>query len=155
MKPIICLVLLAIIAPVRSAHSADPAEELQATFKSFVAAQNAHDLKALEPLLLDSPQFLWVTRGTVVWGRVEALKRFETLYQGTWKLDPDMTAFRVVITQPQVAQIFVPIVFSIGPAGQPPQETRVHMNQTLLKVDGAWRVASILPIPVPPPAPPK
>ena len=57
-------------------------------FDQFVKAQNSHDVAAVRELLLDSPNFLWVTRGAPIWGRDAALKRFETLYQGTWKLRP-------------------------------------------------------------------
>lgn len=134
------------------AWAAPPEDDARATFDRFVAAQNAHDLKAVEALLLDSPQFLWITRGTPVWGRAEALKRFEALYAGTWHLEPESAAFRLVVSQPQVAELFVPIVFSIGPAGQPAQEARFLMNQVLVKSDSGWKIASILPIPVPPPA---
>ena len=77
----ISLVLLA-VAGVAKAGSED---EVKALFAKFVAAQNAHDLKAVGDLLQeDSPQFLWITRGTPIWGRDAALKRFEALYQGTW-----------------------------------------------------------------------
>ena len=48
-----------------------------------------------------------------------------------------------------VAQLYVPIVFTIGPAGQPAQTTRFLMNQTIIKTPAGWKVASILPIPVP------
>ena len=41
-------------------------DEVRATFERFVAAQNAHDEKALAGLLLDAPDFLWITRGTAV-----------------------------------------------------------------------------------------
>ncbi len=132
-----------------------PAEQARAAFEKFVAAQNAHDLKAVERLLSDSSGFLWITRGTAIWSRPEALKRFEALYQGTWHLEPDYKDFRVVVEQPNLVQIFVPIVFSIGPAGQAAQDTRFLMNQTLCREPSGWRIASILPIPVPPPAPPK
>jgi ketosteroid isomerase-like protein len=145
------LVLLASLTAI-SAWAAAPEDDARATFDRFVAAQNAHDLKAVEALLLDSPQFLWITRGTPVWGRAEALKRFEALYAGTWHLEPESAAFRLVFAQPQVAELFVPIVFSIGPAGQPAQETRFLMNQVLVKSEAGWKIASILPIPVPPPA---
>jgi hypothetical protein len=109
------LVLLASLTAI-SAWAAPPEDDARATFDRFVAAQNSHDLKAVEALLLDSPQFLWITRGTPVWGRAEALKRFEALYAGTWHLEPESAAFRLVFVQPQVAELFVPIVFSIGPA---------------------------------------
>lgn len=152
MKHRISLFVIALVVSTRFALSSEPQDEIRATFEKFVAAQNAHDLKALEPLLLDSPQFLWITRGTPVWGRADALKRFEGLYTGTWHLEPEWNEFRVVVLQPEMAQLFVPIVFSIGPAGQAAQEARFLMNQTLVKVGNAWRVASILPIPAPAPA---
>jgi ketosteroid isomerase-like protein len=146
--------LLALLATLTaaSARAASPEDEARAAFDRFVAAQNAHDLKAVEALLLDSPQFLWITRGTPVWGRAEALKRFESLYSGTWHLEPEAAALRFVFVQPQVAELFVPIIFSIGPSGQPAQETRFLMNQVLVKTDSGWKIASILPIPPPPPA---
>jgi hypothetical protein len=34
---------------------------------------------------------LSVTRGAPIWGR-DVLKRFEALYQGTWRLSPDLQA---------------------------------------------------------------
>jgi hypothetical protein len=49
--------------------AAAPEDEVRATFDSFVAAQNGHDTKAVEGLLLASPNFLWITRGTPVLGR--------------------------------------------------------------------------------------
>jgi len=118
-------------------------------FDRFVVAQNAHDLKAVGELLLDSPGFLWITRGAPIWGRDAALKRFEALYQGTWRLEPNQGDFRVIMLRDDVAQLYVPIVFTIGPAGQPAQPTRFLMNQVLVKTPAGWKVSSILPIPAP------
>jgi len=130
-------------------------EDVRATFEKFVAAQNAHDSKAVGELLLDAPGFLWITRGAAVWGRAEALKRFEALYAGTWQLAPIMAEFRMVAVTAEAAQFYVPIDFQIGPPGQAAQTTRFLMNQTLIKTPAGWKVASILPIPGPPPAAPK
>jgi hypothetical protein len=94
-------------------------EDVKAVFAKFAAAQNAHDLKEVGALLQDSAQFLWITRGSPVWGHDAAIKRFEALYQGTWSLDPKMDELKVVELQPgAVAQLYVPITFMIGPAGQ-------------------------------------
>ncbi len=151
---VLFLLALALVAALPAAPAAASAEdEVRATFERFVAAQNAHDANAVEALLLDAPQFLWITRGSPVWGRAEAIKRFESLYAGTWHLEPDFKEFRVVLLDGRVAQIFVPIVFTIGPAGQTAQDTRFLMNQVLTRSDSGWRVSSILPIPIP--APPK
>ena len=126
-------------------------DEVRHTFDRFVAAQNAHDLRAVEGLLLDSADFLWITRGTPIWGREAALNRFKALYQGTWQLAPDAGALKVVMLGDSVAQLFVPIAFSIGAPGQPPQTTRFLMNQVLVKTPGGWKVSAILPIPAPAP----
>ena len=124
-------------------------DEVKAQFSKFVAAQNAHDLKAVGDMLLDSPQFLWITRGSPIWGHEAALKRFEALYQGTWSLDPKTDELKVFEVQPGVAQLYVPITFMIAPAGQPAQPMRFLMNQILVKTPNGWKVSSVLPIPVP------
>ena len=132
---------------------AAPEDEVKAAFDRFVVAQNAHDVAAVQELLLDSPGFLWVTRGAPIWGRDAAMKRFETLYQGTWKLSPDSSSLKVVMLSDTTAQLFVPIMFNIGPPGQAAPDTPILMNQTLVKSAAGWRIASILPIPLPTPTP--
>ena len=146
-RVVISLVMLS-VAGMAQAGTED---EVKALFVKFVAAQNAHDAKAVGQLLQDSPQFLWVTRGLPVWGRDAALKRFEALYQGTWSLDPKIDELKVIELQPGVAQLYVPITFMISPAGQTAQPTRFLMNQIVVKTADGWKVSSILPIPAPQP----
>ena len=145
---IACLALIFISLTIETAAAA-PEDEVRATFDRFVAAQNAHDVKAVESLLLGSPDFLWITRGVPVWGPDAALKRFAVLYEGTWKLDPELANLKVIMIGDSVAQIYVPIIFTIGAPGQPPQPTRFLMNQLLVKTPSGWKVSSILPIPAP------
>ena len=138
--------LLIVLTSVGSAW-AGADEDIRAAMESFVAAQNAHDVRAVADTLLDSPQFLWITRGTAIWGRPAALARFESLYKGTWRLEPALAEMKVALLAEGVAQIHVPILFTIGPPGQEPQKTRFLMNQVLVKTSAGWKVASILPIP--------
>ena len=146
--------ILAAVLALSAGHTFASADDgVKATFNRLVAAQNAHDVSAVRDLLLDSPSFLWVTRGEPIWGREASLRRFETLYQGTWKLSPDTASLKVVMLSDTTAQLFVPIMFNIGPPGQPALDVPVLMNQTLVKTKAGWRIASILPIPLPPPAP--
>jgi hypothetical protein len=127
-----------------------PKDEVRATLERFVAAQNAHDIKALESLLLKSPNLLWITRGTPVWGSDSALKRFSALdEEGTWRLDAEASNLRITLLGDRVAQLYVPIMFTIEAPGQPAQSTRFLMNQLLVKARDGWKVSSILPIPVP------
>jgi ketosteroid isomerase-like protein len=140
---------LAVAAALGNPARAATEDDVRAAVERFVQVQNAHDAAALEGLLLDSGQILWITRGTPIWGRAAVLERFRQNYQGTWKLDPDWTALRIVPLGSEVAQVFVPVQFTIGPAGQPATVSRFLLNQVLLKTPGGWKVASILPIPAP------
>jgi hypothetical protein len=151
MRKAVRLLLTALALSAAPLTLAAPPEEVRQAFDRFVAAQNAHDLRAVEGLLLDSPDFLWITRGMPIWGREAALKRFRALYEGTWQLAPEAGALKVVLLSDNVAQLFVPIAFSIGAAGQAPQATRFLMNQVLVKTPTGWKVSAILPIPAPAP----
>ncbi len=84
-----------------------------------------------------------------MWGAEAALKRFASLYEGTWKLEPDMSGLKVTMMGTEAARLYVPIVFTIGPAGQAAQPTRFFMNQVLVKTKDGWRISCILPIPAP------
>jgi ketosteroid isomerase-like protein len=144
-----CATLPLISLMMESAIAAGPEDDVRATFDRFVVAQNAHDIKAVGSLLLDSPDFLWITRGAPIWGQEAALRRFVALYEGTWRLEPDPSSLKVTIVGGGFAQVYVPIMFTIGASGQPSQQTRFLMNQVLVKTPGGWRISSILPIPAP------
>ena len=93
-----CLTVVALLVMslmVTSATAGTPEDDARATFDRFVAAQNAHDIKAVEALLLGSADFLWITRGTPVWGREAAIKRFAALYEGTWRLEPEAANLKI------------------------------------------------------------
>src|SRR5258708_39907972 len=116
---------VAILLAASGGALASPEDEVRDAFRSFVEVQNAHDTKALEALLADSPQFVWITRGTVVWGREAALQRFAQLHEGTWKPERETAALRVVVISPDVAELHVPVNFTTGAAGEAPQRSRL------------------------------
>lgn len=148
-KGLVGNLIAGVLAFSSSGLMAAPEDEVRVVFDKFVQAQNSHDLIALSELLLDSPNFLWVTRGMPIWGRDASLKRFEMLYQGTWKLSPDTKNLKAVLVNDMTAQLYVPVIFNIGPAGQPAPDAPFLMNQTLVKTAAGWRIANILPIPLP------
>ena len=151
MRPLLKVAFSLVLLILPGAAKAGTEDEVKALFQKFVAAQNAHDLKAVGELLQNSPNFLWITRGTPVWGREAALKRFETLYRGTWSLEPKADELKVIEVQAGVAQLYVPVTFMIAPPGQTAQPTRFLVNQVLVKTTEGWKVSSILPIPAPQP----
>jgi len=68
MRWILRIAVIVILLAVGGLARAGTEDEIKALFAKFVAAQNAHDLKTVGELLQDSPQFLWITRGTPIWG---------------------------------------------------------------------------------------
>ena len=125
-------------------------DEVSATFRQFVAAQNARDEAALTPLLRAGPEFLWVTTTAVtVWGRDAAVARFRTNWQGQWHLAPDYDALRVVEVALDVALLHVPVMATFAPHGQPVTPNAVRWNGIFARGDGGWTVAAILLATVP------
>ena len=153
MKVVAYLIVSIAIAMTACPVQAGDKDEVKSTFEHFVSAQNSHDLASVRDFLLDSPDFLWITRGTPIWGREAALKQFDAYYKGTWKLTPDMTNLKVIPLSKTSVQIFVPITFNIGATGESAPDIPILMNQTLIKTPVGWRIASILPISLPASAP--
>jgi ketosteroid isomerase-like protein len=145
-----CMALVTLmLLTAANAVRAGTEDEVKALFAKFVAAQNAHDLKAVGDILQDSPQMFWITRGQVYLGRDAALKRFGEYYQGTWVLEPKVNEMKVIELTPTVAQLFAPTVFRIALPGQTAQPTLFLLNQIYVKEPSGWRLASIFPILVP------
>ena len=66
--------------------------------------------------------------------------------KAAWHLEPDMSQFHVAAISDDVMQILVPIVFTRGLPGKPPQDSTFLISQTLVRDATGWYVASILPI---------
>ncbi|MFM2148070.1 MAG: hypothetical protein RLZZ187_376 [Pseudomonadota bacterium] len=125
-------------------------DEVTATFRQFVAAQNARDATALTPLLRAGPDFVWVTTsGETVWGRDAALARFRTNWQSQWHLAPDFDALRVVEVAPDAALLHVPVMAVFAPHGQPATPRLVQWSGVFAREAGRWTVAAILLATVP------
>ena len=116
-------VALMFISFVSNAAIAAPEDEVRSAFDRFVAAQNAHDIKAVQSLLLASPDFLWINTRHARLGARSSTQTFHGLDEGTWCLYLDRSDLRITIGD-GVAQLYVPIVFTIGASGQPAQKTR-------------------------------
>ncbi|MEO6611604.1 MAG: hypothetical protein ABIT05_05350 [Chitinophagaceae bacterium] len=146
MKARIIATAMVVILTISIQSKAKEKNDPRGTFNEFIKAQNQHDLVLLSNLLLDSQDFLWITKGLTIWGKDEAIKRFENLYKGTWTLDPDLASLKIITLGKNSRQIFVPITFSIGEKGQESKQIKFLMNMILIKKSNSWKVASILPI---------
>jgi hypothetical protein len=148
--PAIVVAVGTVLAAVVVARS-DTDAEVTRTFGQFIAAQNAHNAQAVGDILLDSPDFFWLSRGTPVWGRTAALARFRESYKGTWLLEPKFDEMKVTELGPGVARLYVPAVFTIAPPGQPALPRPFLMTQIYVKTGNGWKLSTILPVPAPAP----
>ena len=141
MRPPLAAILICLAGVVSLAQ--DPvcasSKEIKVAFSKFVAAQNAHDLKAVGELLSDSPDFLWITPRDVVRDRDAALGRYAELFKGTWRVSPDWSTFEIVMLDVSTAEIFVRVAIANGGQAQP-----TRLNQVLVNTPRGWRVLSIL-----------
>lgn len=136
---------MAVLLSAASAFAAEP--DVRTTFQKFVSAQNTHDLASLKPLLLDSPDFLWISGGVAIWGRDAAMRQFAAFYKGTWKLEPNMSGFRAQKLDDSVTAVFVPVTITFALPGKPSKNLKLLMNQIYMRVGGDWKLARILPTP--------
>ena len=139
------LVIMA-VASGGPASAAGNETEARAFFTKFVAAQNSHNADDVRSMLWNSPSMLWFSRGVETRGRDAVVARFKEYYEGTWHLEPDMSQFHVAAISDDVIQILVPIVFTRGLPGKPPQDNTFLISQTFVRDADGWHIASILPI---------
>ena len=137
LRTVIVLVAVAGMAATGQLRAA-PKDEIRSTFTRFVNAQNAHDLKGIEGLLADTPDFLWIAPGHVVRKRDAALERFRELFKGTWRVDPDWTTFQVLGLDVSTMEVFVRVRTS---EGAPPRDAQ--MNVIVVNTARGWRVQNI------------
>src|SRR5882724_5891804 len=79
---------------------AGPSDEARTLYRQFAAAQNLRDLEKVGALLLDSPEFLWVSDGKSIWGHDAVLKRMALFQEArVWRVEPDLDkAVAVTVT---------------------------------------------------------
>ena len=82
-----------------------------------------------------------------VWGAERGAQALRHAVRGNVAPRTRGSGLKVTMIGDGAAQVYVPIVFTIGAAGQQPQPTRFLMNMVLVTTPAGWRVSSILPIP--------
>jgi hypothetical protein len=122
-------------------------DDVRASFDKFVTAQNAHDLNAIAPLLLDSPNFLWVGRRGAVWGNDAVLKRLAVQFEGVWKLVPTAAEPKVVVLDANVVQLSAFAALTTGTPFDKPRTENYLMNLLFVRTTSGWKISTILPVP--------
>jgi len=133
-------------------------DDLKVLYRKLIDAENVHDLVAVKSMLLASPVSLFISRTAPVskgdwggyWGTDSIVQHFGALYSGTFRIDPDYAEERVVGLTSDVAETYAPVTITSGYGGQAAVARRFLMVLEWVKTPAGWRVATDIPLPIPP-----
>jgi ketosteroid isomerase-like protein len=138
------LAALALAAGLASGAWAGPVEEARALYQRFVVAQNASDFRALEDILLDSAQFLWVSDGQSIWGRDVAIRRMADYHTAEiWRITPDAARTRAVEVNATTAYVHLPLELEIGAAADGPDRFHFLVSALASDTPAGWRIVAL------------
>jgi hypothetical protein len=138
--------------------SAATEQELRATYKRLIDAENAHDIEAVKRIIWQSPSALFVAKTKTAaegnwagfWGADTVADHINELFQGTFVMTPDYGREKVVQLSQDVAQTYVPLEISVGYAGQSGTPKPFLMIVEWVRVGGEWKMATDIALPIPP-----
>jgi len=133
---------------------------ISSQFAKLMELANRHDLKALHEMFWQSPSVLIVAKSAIpaegnwagFWGNDAVDQKLHDIAAaGPAILQPDFSKLKVVGLTHDVAESYAPVTITVSYAGQSgtPKPFLVIINW--LKVGDAWKVASEILLPVPPP----
>ncbi|MBI1779484.1 MAG: nuclear transport factor 2 family protein [Proteobacteria bacterium] len=144
MKAAIIAITLLVAGALASPARAGTSEDVRTLYNTFAAAQNAHDLKMVESLFLDSPKFLWVSDGLSIWGREATLKRMALFQEAeTWRVEPALEKATVVEVCGDTAFYHLPLDLVFGQKGAAPAKFKFLVSMLCIRTAEGWRIAAL------------
>ena len=155
----IALAFLAALLPsVHLAAAEAPEAEIRRAYKNLIDAENKHDLPAVRVMVWNSAATLFVAKAPVgwhgYWGIGDVIEHLHDMYQGSFRIDPAYEEEKEVFLTPDVAETYAPVKITVAYGGQTPVPRPFIMVLLWIKTTQGWKMATDIPIPVPPdPAP--
>ena len=144
MKRLIAAIALLSLAMSAAPAGAGTAEELRALDARFLAAQNAHDVAAVRPLLADGPRFLWVSDGQSYWGPDALVERMAIFQQSeVWIVKPALDRAVAVPVGEHAGYLHLPLVLDIGPREPGPSHLHFLVSVLCVETPSGWRIAAL------------
>lgn len=158
------LTAFAFVPAVAGAGSSSPnavsESAIRELYQHLIEAENAHDIDKVRALVWDSSSALFVAKTKTAaegnwagfWGKEVVVEHIQDLFAGTFRIDPDYSRERIAFLTSSVAETYVPVSISVAYAGQSgtPKPFLMIIEWVRLK-SGAWRMATDIALPIPPP----
>jgi hypothetical protein len=145
-----------LLAAVTCAHAADvtasDTQEIRDLFLRQTTAETAHDIVALDGTLAHAAPgqpdpVSFVARAYRFWGRDAVIEHFRQAFAGTWRVEPDESAIRIIPLNGDTVQIYAPTRVTLGAAGQPAKTATFLINEFAIRTQTGWKVSAIIPVP--------
>jgi ketosteroid isomerase-like protein len=141
---IVAIVLLAAVLTAPGTTAADPSDAARALYGQFAAAQNMRDLEKVRSLLLDSPNFLWVSDGKSIWGRDAVLKRMGVFQEARiWRVEPALDESVAVAVADDTAFLHLPLELTLAFSPAEPDRLRFLVSVLCVRTSQGWRIAAL------------
>jgi ketosteroid isomerase-like protein len=137
------LALIAAMLTIEPARAA-PRDDILATYQQFAAAQNARDIPTVRALLLDSPQFLWVSNGQSFWGRETMIARMSSYQRAeVWRAQPDLDRAVIVEVSSSTGYVHLPLALQVGSTATGVAETQFLVSALFASTPQGWKIAAL------------
>jgi hypothetical protein len=132
---------------------------LRDLYRHLITSENAHDIAEVRRIVWASPNALYVAKTKTpaegnwagFWGADVVVSHIDELFQGVFVMDPDFSKERIILLSRTVAETYVPLKISVAYAGQTGTPKPFLMIVDWVRVDGGWRMATDIALPIPPP----
>jgi len=139
------------VAQAAEVTSADT-QAVRELFLRQAAAESAHDVVALSGMFASTAPgepdpVSFVARAYRFWGRDDVIEHFKKTFAGTWSLEPNQSALRVIPLNRDTVQVYAPTQVTIGAPGQPAKTATFLINEFMIRSPSGWKVAAVIPVP--------
>jgi hypothetical protein len=134
--------------------------EVQALNKQLIDSENSKDFTTVSGMVWDSPSALFVAKTATAaegnwagfWGHDVVVQHLhDVLFGGPFHIEPDYSKAKAAILGSDVAETYVPVLITVGYAGQTAIPKPFLLLVDWIKTPKGWKMASDIAIPVPAP----
>jgi ketosteroid isomerase-like protein len=156
-------ILAAGLSAIQHAARADPLSpsslnEINGLYQRLIDAENRHDLAAVQQMVWQSPDTLFVAKTASpaegnwagFWGADVVIQHFAELYAGTFVMAPHYDRVKTVGLAGDVAETYAPLDISVSYAGQTATPKPFLMIVTWVRTPDGWKMATDVALPIPP-----
>jgi hypothetical protein len=142
--------------------SAAAPSQIRQLYRALIDAENNHDIEKVRAVVWNSPEALFVAKTKSAaegnwagfWGSEVVVEHIQDLFAGTFRIEPDYSKEKIAFLAPEVAETYVPVNISVAYAGQSGMPKPFLMIIEWVRLpSGAWKMATDIALPVPPPPP--